>query len=613
MAAMASFLFSIRLSLAFLCLCLVNPAASAEATWTEVRSPHFRVLTDGSVSQGREVAKEFEQMRYVFVLLLEKAEIESGAPLTIVAAKDEATFKKLEPQTWKTSGGRIAGEFHRGWEKQFAIIRLDTWGDFNQVVAYHEYTHSVLHANAHWLPTWLDEGMAEFYAYTRFQGDKIYIGAPSRRQRELKTHHLIPVATMLDVNGRSPYYRDEDKVQVFYAESWAMVHYMIFGPNMGNGSKLTAFYRLLQDRTPQDKAFQQIFGDLKPFEEGLDKYLSRFTFSAGILPPDPGLDPKSFETHKLSEAETDYQLGCYLIGSRNREEGRTLIVKSLDLDPKLAGAHEELGFLNFDMGTDADAVAEWKKAVLLDPTLTRSQFALIMSDPLLREQSAEQLKATRARLQHVTELGPKFAPPYVELALLEWRAGLLQAAYKDAHSAETLEPWRAGYHLLTAQILLHGNQPALAATASRYVAGHWTGADHNEAVDLWKEVPEKLRGDGPPLTWDFPADSQVIRGTINEVTCSHIPGAGSVVVSIIPDGAAKATPLKFSSNGRFTTGFSDTLWWGEDHFSVCHHLEGHKALAAYKPQGADCGQLISLEVRDDLPTPAPAAVQTAAH
>lgn len=153
MAAMASFLFSIRLSLAFLCLCLVNPAASAEATWTEVRSPHFRVLTDGSVSQGREVAKEFEQMRYVFVLLLEKAEIESGAPLTIVAAKDEATFKKLEPQTWKTSGGRIAGEFHRGWEKQFAIIRLDTWGDFNQVVAYHEYTHSVLHANAHWLPT----------------------------------------------------------------------------------------------------------------------------------------------------------------------------------------------------------------------------------------------------------------------------------------------------------------------------------------------------------------------------------------------------------------------------------------------------------------------------
>lgn len=610
MAAMSSVISSFRLLLAFLCLCLVLPDATAEVTWTEVRSPHFRVLTDGSVSQGREVAKEFEQMRYVFALLLDKVEIESGPPLTIVAAKDDATFKMLEPQVWKTSGGRIAGQFQRGWEKQSAIIRLNTWGDFNQVVAYHEYTHSVLHANAHWLPTWLDEGMAEFYAYTRFQGDKIYIGAPSRRQRELQVHMLIPVATMLDVNGRSPYYRDEDKMQVFYAESWAMVHYMTFGPSMGNGAKLTAFYKLLQDSTPQDKAFQQIFGDLKPFEEGLNRYLSRFTFSAGVLPPSPVLDPKSFETHKLSEAETDYELGCYLIGSHNREAGRTLIAKSLVLDSGLAGAHEELGFLNFDIGTDADAVAEWKLAIALDPTLTRSQFALIMSGPLLSEQSTEQLKATRSRLQRVTELGPRFAPPYVELALLEWRAGLLQAAYKDAHSAETLEPWRAGYHLLTAEILLHGNQPALAATASRYVARHWDGPDHNEAVDLWQEVPEKFRGDGPPLTLDFPADSQIVRGTINDVACSHTPGAGTVVISLTPDGAVQGTSLKFSSNGRFTSGFSDTLWWGEDHFSVCHHLEGHKALVAYKPQGGDAGQLISLEVRDNLPTAAQTAVPT---
>ncbi len=53
------------------------------------------------------------------------------------------------------------------------------WGDLKQVVVFHEYTHSVLHANLHWLPTWMDEGMAEFYAYTRFQGDHIYVGAPS--------------------------------------------------------------------------------------------------------------------------------------------------------------------------------------------------------------------------------------------------------------------------------------------------------------------------------------------------------------------------------------------------------------------------------------------------
>ena len=33
-------------------------------------------------------------------------------------------------------------------------------------LVFHEYTHSILHMNARWLPTWLDEGMAEFYGYT---------------------------------------------------------------------------------------------------------------------------------------------------------------------------------------------------------------------------------------------------------------------------------------------------------------------------------------------------------------------------------------------------------------------------------------------------------------
>jgi hypothetical protein len=48
-------------------------------------------------------------------------------------------------------------------------------------------------------------------------------------------------------------------------------------------------------------------------------------------------------------------------------------------------------------------------------------------------------------------------------------------------------------------------------------------------------------------------------------------------------------------------GFSDTLWWGEDHFSSCYHLAGHAAVLAYKPQGPQGPELVDLEVRDDLP------------
>jgi hypothetical protein len=286
-----------------------------------------------------------------------------------------------------------------------------------------------------------------------------------------------------------------------------------------------------------------------------------------------------------------------------------LIEKSLSLDPKLAGAHEELGFLDFSEWQDEKAKEEWKDAIALDPSRARSLFALTMSGTSLAQESPEQLRATQVALKHVTEVAPKFAPAYVELALTEWRLGSIQAAFKDARKAEMLEPSRAGYHILTGRILLQGQQPALAAEYSRYVAAHWDGPDHNEAVDLWEAVPSVKRGDGPPLTLDFPVGGEVVRGKLLDVSCSKDGGVNKISVSFAPDGPAGAQPLKFVSDGHMMTGFSDTLWWGEDHFTLCHHLSGLPAVLAYKRRDSQGGELVDLEIRDDSPVNLPVVPQ----
>ncbi len=598
------------LAIPVLLLTFVVPAAYAEQTWIEIRSPHFRVLTDGTARDARGVANEFEQMRQVFASRLNSQQLADGAPLTIVAARDGGTLRALEPALWKARGGNVAGEFYRGWEKQFAIVRLDGWDGGTHQIVYHEYTHSVLHANAHWLPMWLDEGLAEFYAYTRFQSDRIYVGAPSERLGVLRSSPLVPVTNILEVTDRSPYAHDESKVQLFYAEAWAIVHYMTFGSGMGNGAKLNTFVRLLQDGVDQQKAFTQTFGDPQAFDRAFQQYVQRFLFSAAVLPPFPLADPKSFTERKLSPAEADYELGCFHIGARDRSAGRALIDQALAMDPKLAGAHEELGFLLFEAGQDDAARKEWEQAVALDPSLPRSQFALAMSGTPLAQQTPEQLRATQVSLRHIAGLAPSFGPVYVELALIEWREGAMQLAYQDAHKAEQLDPWRAGYRVLTGHILLHGNQPALAASYSRYVAGHWFGPDHDEAVELWQAIPDAQRGPGPPLVLDLPPNTQMARGTLTAFTCSNTPGDNSLRVTLMPDKPAGAKPVTFTSDGRLIIGFSDTLWWGEDHFTACHHLEGLPAVLAYKPQGADGGEVVDLEVRDTLPDAAGAGTAT---
>ena len=598
--------------LALLLSLFLSADALADQAWIEIRSPHFRVITNGSARDGRMVANEFEQMRYVFSRSFNNAQIQSGPPLTIVAARDEDTYRSIAPSLWKSLGSSVAGAFFRNWEKQFALVRLDTWGDNNAVVIYHEYTHSILHANAHWLPVWLDEGMAEFYGYTRFQKDGIYIGTPSMRVPELHNRTLVPVATMLDIDERSPYYHDEFKIQIFYAESWAMVHYMTFGEGMGNGAKLHQFFNLVEDGTNQHKAFEQVFGDPKAFDIAFSEYVGRFSFIAGKIASDQASDPKSFSERKLSPAEADYELGCFNIGAHNPSNGRSQIEKSLTLDPSLAVAHEELGFQDFVAGKDDDAEKEWKQAVKLDPSLPRSLFALTMSGQLsdpLTKLSTEQLHAAQITLQHITQLAPRYAPAFVELALVEWQLGSMQQAYYDAHQAETLEPWRAGYRLLTARILLRGNKPAMAGTFAQYVATHWFGSDHNEAVDLWQAIPPDKRGDGASLAMDVPAGAEIVRGKLLNVSCTGSPGTSKFSVTLMPDKAADAKPLTFTRDGNLPIGFSDTLWWGEDHFSACHHLAGHPAVLAYKAKEAQSPELVELEVRDNLPDAAPTRPQ----
>lgn len=46
-------------------------------------------------------------------------------------------------------------------------------------------------------------------------------------------------------------------------------------------------------------------------------------------------------------------------------------------------------------------------------------------------------------------------------------------------------------------------------------------------------------------------------------------------------------------------GFSDTLWYGEDHFSLCHHIEGMRALVRYKPSSdnTNAGDFTEIQLR----------------
>jgi len=152
--------------------------------------------------------------------------------------------------------------------------------------------------------------------------------------------------------------------------------------------------------------------------------------------------------------------------------------------------------------------------------------------------------------------------------------------------------------------LLRQDQAADAANDAVYVADHWTSPDRDEAIELWNLVPAGKRPPQGPAEIAEKRDVNRVEGIVNSVTCHE----DDMTLTLEQGGQ----PLSFRVQHNAAGGFSDTLWFGEDHFTPCYHTIGLRAVVQYKP-AADksyAGDVVFFGFRDDLP-PAPASAATA--
>jgi len=371
-----------------------------------------------------------------------------------------------------------------------------------------------------------------------------------------------------------------------------------YGPGMEKGKRMDSFFSQLQQGVPQDKAFEQAFGNFQSVDKELAAYMQQPTFATTVLKDPPQIDDKAVVFRVMTVAETEAELGGFHMWTYDHSGARLLLEQALKDDPKLGLAHENMGFLDFAEGKDAEAVNEFSQAYALDPHLYLSLFSKTMLSPLPSSKVVSDLNTFGATMGQVLKVDPQFAPAYVQLARLAFREKDLNAALLMSSKAEEMEPSLAGYHLLTGQILQRMGKSADAAEAAKFVANRWIGPDHNEAAELWNSIPAAQRR-GESIVEVAPKDTQAVEGRVKAVVCSEKEQEWSFVLD------QGGHSLTFHRKGGFPVGFSDTLWYGGDHFSQCHHIEGLRAIVHYHaPSDATyAGDIAELELRDDLPEP----------
>ncbi len=451
-----------RPSLRLLSLLAVTLSAAAAPTpprWLQVSTPHFTVITNSSDRDARHVAAQFERMRAVFQILMPSATDDPASPIVVLALKDRASFRTLEPADYLAKDSlNLAGLFLRAQDKNYVLVRLDAAGDHPYSTVYHEYTHYMLRKADDWIPLWLNEGLAEFYQNTSLDTKDVSVGRPSIEDiLYLRENKLLPLTTLLAVDHNSPYYHNEQKGSVFYAESWALTHYLEVNDYEHKTALLQDYEHLLQKHEDPVSAAAKAFGDLHQLEESLDAYIRGGNFKEFRLLAPVNFTEESFPVQPLPTPQADAIRADVLVDVNRTADAESLLQSVLAADPANATAHETMGSLMFRKG-DIPAALDWyTKAVKLDSRsyLAHYYFAVFNLDTGAHDRDA----AIEQSLKTSIELNPRFAPSYDALAhFYSTRREHLDQAHILNLKAVQLEPENIAYRQNTAEVLAEQGQ-----------------------------------------------------------------------------------------------------------------------------------------------------------
>lgn len=358
---------ALGLTLALLCLLLSAHAAASKETWTKVTTRNFTLVGNASEKEIRQVATRLEEFREGFSRVFNKARTNTFIPTTVIVFKDYDSYRPFNP-------GENSGYFQAGEDVNYITLAVrQPPGIINDPfeTIYHEYTHLLVKNNMTGVPAWFNEGLAEYYSQfeVRKDGREIVLGKPIgyhvRRMREEK---FLPLATLLAVDRDSPYYNEGSKRNVFYAESWALVHYLIANENAQRQGQFTRFLQLTGMGMRSESAFRAAFqNDFEAVEKELKAYVTRDSYVGRIIPLDTPLSSDAeVQSTPVSDAEAQAYLGDLLLHTNRLSDAEQYIQKALALDSKVPMAHASLGMLRFRQRRMADAQKELELAVADD-------------------------------------------------------------------------------------------------------------------------------------------------------------------------------------------------------------------------------------------------------
>jgi hypothetical protein len=252
---MKRFVFPVAVAACLLAVVSQHTTVAAKDTWISIRTKNFLMLGNASEKDIKRVGVKLEQFREVFTALFPKVRFNTPVPTTVVVFKSDSSYGPFKPKP------DVAGYFQPGPDVNYITLTTEVRGEQDPFsVIFHEYIHLLVNDTFPNVPVWFNEGLAEYYStFTISDDQKVVLGSPiSNHVFLLRESKMLPLRTLFEVDHKSAHYNERQKRGIFYAQSWALMHYFIIGKS-GRSEKLTQFIDLLNSKMPMEEAFQKVF------------------------------------------------------------------------------------------------------------------------------------------------------------------------------------------------------------------------------------------------------------------------------------------------------------------------------------------------------------------
>ncbi len=422
----------------------------AATKWIHLRSANLEAISDASEEDARSRLIVMERFRGVLPKGLFGRPV-SGMPTRVLMLKDGRMVNRMI--SGERPGRKVRAEGAYIADKDENLIVLNLVGDIHHrgLISQHEFVHLLMRNESTGWPVWLQEGIALSFEHVEFRDGNAIFGLPRTGfVHSFRASALFPWEDFLRMDRRQVMSMKQERALLYYAQSWLLTHFLLFGQPPARRASLDLFFDLVDRRIPSVEAIHQAFGwkpeDLK---NEVKKYMrhGRFDTQAAEVPRELDLGVQSAEAPAgLGEA----WIACFEAQSGRLDEGRKWLEAARQAGGETAWTVLVEGELALEAEDRLAAAAKFRRAVQLDPDLVKARMALVesLSDDLSTA-SREAIEEIDVQLGRVVEKAPNHDVAWGMLGICQLR--LERPEYAAKSFAESLKRnprnWVSRYHL----------------------------------------------------------------------------------------------------------------------------------------------------------------------